>query len=164
MPKRIKPTDVTAAFRAAVQAARLAHVDVDDWNLKMEGSRFSIVTRDEDGGQHIVPGTGQYMGGYFAASFREAFDALHAMRLAWSLVPHAGGAGLWRCYHVDANNGMTYGAAATSVVGAKSMVVARMKADGDRNPKVHRVRDVGEWSTQYGITICYGETKHFGEG
>lgn len=168
MPQRIKPTDVTAAYRAAVVSARAAGVDTEGWNLRMQGSNFMIVTREEHGGYGIVPGTGVYMGGYFASSYREAWDALHAMRRAWDMVPSVrdGIEGNWPCWHVDASNGMTYGVAANGAVAAKIMVNRRLHkewledhGDYDHEPRATKAVKVDEWSTAYGTVLCYGATQ-----
>jgi hypothetical protein len=157
MVQRIKPTDVTAAYRAAVVAARQAGVDTEGWNLKLYGSNFSIVTKDADGHESPVPGTGLYMGGYFAASYREAYEALHSMQRAWEMVPRRDVVQQWPCYHVQAANGMTYGVAASNAREAREMVAARLVNDGDPSMVLGATK-VAEWSVAYGTTLCYGKT------
>lgn len=159
MPKRIRPTEVTAAFRNAVASARHAGVDTRGWNLRMEGAHFMLIDgTDEAGGLSIVPGTGLYMGGYFAASFREAYDALHSMARAWEMVPRQGVVGTWPCWHVEASNGLIYGAAASTKQGALAAVQRRLDTDGnDEGHKPLEAEKVATWDVQYGTVLCYGE-------
>lgn len=161
MPQRIRPTDVSAAFRAAVSAADLAGIDTEGWELRREGSNFMIGVRDEPkdgGGFRLVSGLSLYMGGYFAASYREAFDTLHSLRRAWDMVPSVGRLGNWPCWHVEASNGMVYGVAATTKAGAFQKLNMRLAEDSEQHHAV-KAEKVAMWQVDYGTTLCYGEGK-----
>jgi hypothetical protein len=148
MAQRIRPTDVTAAFRAAVISARLAGVDTEGWNLRLSDGYMIVTVDEETGMQHRV----QLLGG----TMRQAFDALHAMRAAWDHVPTVNAMGTWPCWHVEASNGLLYGVAATSKAGAFSMLNARLAADRERHHAV-KGEKVGTWETTYANVFCYGD-------
>ena len=154
MPQRIRPTDVTAAFRVAVISARLAGVNTEGWTLSNDGgAAFSIVIRDpETNSRTPVVGTTGLLG----TTYRDCFDALHAMRAAWDLVPHTGQPGTWPCWHVEATNGLVYGVAATSKAGAFAMLNARLAADGDKSFATKGSK-VATWEVDYATVFCYGE-------
>lgn len=151
---RIKPTDVTAAFRAAVAAGKLAGVDTQDWGLRMQGSNFMVCTGSDP--NNPVPGLGIYFGGYFAASYREAHDFLRGMQRAWEMVPHTGQMGTYPCWHVEASNGLLYGVAAMNKTGAFAMLDARLAAEGEKAFAV-KGEKVATWETAYATVLCYGE-------
>jgi hypothetical protein len=158
MPQRIRPTEVSAAYRAAVAAADLAGIDTEGWELRRTGSNFMIGTRGEHGSFGNVPGLGVYMGGYFATSYREAYDALHWLARAWDMAPGVGRLGNWPCWHVEASNGMVYGVASKTKAGAFAMLNARLASESEQHHAVKAVK-VSMWDVDYGTVLCYGEGK-----
>lgn len=150
---RVKPSDVTAAFRVAVLAAKAAGViDTETWTLYREGAHYSIIRRGPAGNHSpVLPGYG-----HIGATHKAAFDALHNMRAAWELVPGPGTFGVWPCWHVKASNGLLYGVAATTRHGALSMVNARLAADSDTGHAVSAEK-VDTWEAEYGNVLCYGD-------
>lgn len=148
---RIKATDVTAAYRAAVGAAGIAGIDTSKWGLRIEQSSFQIVSVNDDTSRSIV-----YVLG---TNYREAFDGLHAMMRAWEMVPRVGAPGRWPCWHVQSSDGLVYGVAASTMTAARNFLNARLRADGDNNAHATTASLVDVWDVDYGTVFCYGEGK-----